>query len=191
MAIFKARYSRQGLWLLFSTCAFPIHVWTLILFFQDISWVTERTNSWDAIGVGSYGLLIAFFESVFVFVIALLLGFLVPRNWDKNKRVAVLGWLALITAVWAILDQLYFLTNFQFPSSLLQVMLKSGHPLWILNGLVLGGAILTTLLPVIRLMKSEKFGTNINAFMERITTLSALYLFLDFCGLIVVIIRNV
>ena len=68
------RYSRQGLWSLFLTCAFPLHFWTLILVFRDISWLTDRTNAWDAIGVASYGMIFAFTESVVIFLVAALLG---------------------------------------------------------------------------------------------------------------------
>ena len=69
------RYSKQGLWNLFLICAFPLHVWTIILAFRDFSWVTERTNSWDALGVVSYGLIFALIESVAVFLVALVARF--------------------------------------------------------------------------------------------------------------------
>src|SRR5512141_1446140 len=74
---FTGRYTRQGLWSLFLMCAFPLHVWALILAFRDVSWVTERTNSWDAVGVVAYGLLFTLVESVLVFGIMTLLGFLI------------------------------------------------------------------------------------------------------------------
>ena len=61
------RYTRQGLWSLFLMCAFPLHAWTLILAFRDISWLTDRTNAWDAVGVTSYGLVFAFVESMVLF----------------------------------------------------------------------------------------------------------------------------
>ena len=76
------RYSRQGLWFLFLISAFPIHFWTLILVFRDISWLTERTNAWDAIGVASYGMVFAFVESVVIFLVLALLGLLTPKQWE-------------------------------------------------------------------------------------------------------------
>lgn len=45
-------------------CAFSLHLWALILIFRDVSWVAERINMWDAIGVASYGLVLAFIESL-------------------------------------------------------------------------------------------------------------------------------
>lgn len=77
-------------------CAFPLHLWTLILSFRDFSWVTERTNAWDAVGVVSYGLLFAFVESLIIFCIMALLGFLVSSKWDEPRRIALLSTLILL-----------------------------------------------------------------------------------------------
>src|SRR3972149_6026554 len=54
------QYSKKGLWTLFLMCAFPLHVWAFILSFMDFSWVAERTNTWDALGVISYGFSLSF-----------------------------------------------------------------------------------------------------------------------------------
>ena len=97
MAIFN-RYSKSGLWLLFLTTAFPIHLWTIILVLRDFAWVTERTNAWDAVGVAAYGMVFAFIESLFVFIIVVLLGLLLPKQWDERKRLSFLG-LLIFTVV--------------------------------------------------------------------------------------------
>ena len=74
VAFFANRYSRQGLGSLFLTCAFPLHFWALLMAFRDISWVAERTNLWDAIGVLGYGLVFALVESILIFLVLALLG---------------------------------------------------------------------------------------------------------------------
>ena len=94
------RYSIQGLWSLFLMCAFPLHLWAMILIFRDMSWVIERTNVWDAIGVGSYGMIRAFVESVVVFVIFTVLGFLTPANWMIDRRIAFLSLLVILLSAW-------------------------------------------------------------------------------------------
>ena len=128
MAISESRrHSRQGLWTLFLVCAFPFHLWTIILAFRDFSWVAERTNAWDAIGVAAYGMLFALFEGLVVFLVAVLLGFLVPRIWNE-KRIALLSVLVLITALWAMMGQLYFLWNIPFPEGLIRFLAGSDHP---------------------------------------------------------------
>ena len=67
-------YKTQDVWTLFLISAFPLHVWTLLLGFQDISWLAERTNFFDALSVISYGLVFALFESLLLLVVVLLLG---------------------------------------------------------------------------------------------------------------------
>lgn len=76
----KQYYSKQEVWTLFLISAFPIHVWTYILFFWDFSWIEERSGTWNAIGVGAYALVIALIESVFVLLVALVLGFFYTKN---------------------------------------------------------------------------------------------------------------
>ena len=131
------RYSKQGLWSLFLICAFPLHVWTIILAFRDFSWVTERTNSWDAIGVVSYGLMFAFVESVLVFLVALLLGFLVSRKWAEDRRLALIGILVFIASLWAIVSYLFFMLNVSIPRESLIFVAGLEHPLRFLYEAVL------------------------------------------------------
>ena len=90
------QYSKSGLWSLFLICAFPLHIWTFILAFRDFSWVSERTNSWDAVGVVSYGLVFAFIESLMIFLIATLMGFLISQKWEEKQRITLLGTLVTI-----------------------------------------------------------------------------------------------
>jgi len=115
LSYLRQHYSKQGLWSLFVIAAFPAHVWTFVLVMRDFSWVSERTNAWDAIGVGAYGLLFAFFESAFILLMALLLGFLISKSWEEDKRNAVLAVLVLVASIWSILGQLYFLLEISFP----------------------------------------------------------------------------
>ena len=116
MAISKY-YQKKGLWLLFSAAAFPVHVWAILLIFQDLAWLAERTNMWDAVGVGAYGLTLALVESVFLFLIAFLLGFLVSTRWDPVKRISLMGTLVIIVSIWAILGQLYFMLGWSLPAA--------------------------------------------------------------------------
>ena len=190
LSYLRQHYSKQGLWSLFVIAAFPAHVWTFVLVMRDFSWVSERTNAWDAIGVGAYGLLFAFFESAFILLMALLLGFLISKSWEEDKRNAVLAVLVLVASIWSILGQLYFLLEISFPERIMNWLAASGHPLRILYAT---GSILvapTVLLPVYGTLKSEKVPGLIQGLADRISTLVGLYLFFDFIGLIIVVIRN-
>ncbi|MGB7873446.1 MAG: hypothetical protein WBL25_03605 [Anaerolineales bacterium] len=185
------RYSKQGLWSLFLVCAFPLHVWTIILAFRDFSWVTERTNSWDAIGVVSYGLIFAFIESVVVFLVATLLGFLVSKKWNEDRRISLMGILVLITSLWAIINYLYFMLNVSVPGGTILFMAGLAHPLRFIYtvSLVLVG--LSVVMPVYFVLRSEKFLKGIQGLFERLSLLTLFYLFFDFVGLVIVIVRNV
>ena len=185
------RYSKRGLWNLFLICAFPLHVWTIILAFRDFSWVTERTNSWDAIGVVSYGLILAFIESAVVLLVAALLGLLVSKKWSEDRRITLLGALAFITSLWAIADYLFFMLQVSIPGKTIVALANLTHPLRLLYGISLALVIPTVALPAYFVLRSEKFLKGIQGFFERLSLLTLFYLFFDFVGLIIVIVRNV
>ena len=189
MAIFN-RYSRSGLWLLFLSTAFPIHLWTIILVLRDFSWVAERTNAWDAVGVAAYGMIFAFIETIFVFAIIVLVGFFLPKQWEENKRIAFLSMIVFLVALWAIIGQLYFMLNIDLPSGLMMFLVRSGHPLrWIYAGLFVLVS-LTVIVPVYFFIRSEKMYRSIFNFIDRLAVLSAMYLVFDGISLVVILVRN-
>ena len=192
MANFIARrYSRQGLGTLFLTCAFPLHFWALLMAFRDISWLTERTNAWDAIGVLSYGAVFAFIESVVIFFVVALLGLTIPRQWSSDRRITFLGLLILLTSIWGMISQLLFVWNVNLPAQAVQFLRTSAHPLRILYAICLAVVLSTVLVPIYLFVRSNKSIALMRDFMERLSLISTLYLFLDFLGLVIVIIRNV
>lgn len=185
------RYSRQGLWSLFLICAFPLHFWTLILVFRDISWLTERTNAWDAIGVASYGMVFAFIESGVIFLVVALLGLLTPKQWEYDRRIAFMGLLILITSLWGIISQLLFLWNLFLPAQAIEFLRNSSHPLRIIYAACLMVVTPTILLPAYSFIRSKKAVTFMKNIMERLSLLTMFYLVFDLLGLIIVIIRNI
>jgi hypothetical protein len=183
------KYSRLGLSLLFLTCAFPLHLWTLLMAFRDIGWLTERTNLWDAVGVAAYGLIFAFVETVLVFLVLVLLGFVIPR-WDSDRRIAFLALLILITLAWGMIAQLLFIWNVPLPAPAIHFLRTSHHPLRILYEGALVIVIPTVLLPVYWFLRAKKAVPVMQNIMERISVLAAFYLIFDVVGLAIVIIRN-
>lgn len=185
------RYSKQGLWSLFLICAFPLHVWTIILAFRDFSWVTERTNSWDALGVVSYGLIFAFIESVVVFLVAILLGFLISKKWSEDRRITLMGILVFIASLWAMVSYLYFMLGWALSGETILFFAGLAHPLRFLYAISLALVAPTVALPAYFVLRSEKFLKGVQGFFERLSLLTLFYLFFDFVGLVIVIIRNV
>lgn len=184
------RYSKQGLWALFLICAFPLHAWTLILAFRDFSWVSERTNSWDAVGVVSYGLLFALVESVIIFLLAVVLGFLVSRKWGEERRIALLGTLVLIASVWAMLGYAFFLFNVQLSGETIAFLVQLAHPLRFLYAVTLAFVGTSFLIPAYFILRSDRFLQVTRGIYERISVLALFYLFFDAAGLVIVIARN-
>lgn len=184
-------YTRQTLWSLFLMCAFPIHAWAILLAFRDISWVAERSNMWDAIGVFSYGLIFAFVESLIIFLVAVLFGFLVSRFWNQDRRVILLGILILVDALWSALCQYYVLGGLSLPGGVNRFFVLSGHPVRMLYAVVIPVVSLSVVLPTYLILKSDKGFKFFQDVADRITLLTFFYLFLDFIGLIIIVIRNI
>lgn len=184
------RYTRQGLWSLFLVCAFPLHLWTLILVFRDMDWVIQRTNVWDAIGVGSYGMVFALAESLILFAGIVLLGFLTPKEWDVDRRIAFLSLLVILLSLWAVIAQLRYLWNVSLPLPLAQMIAASEHPLRLLYALYLAVVVPSVALPVYLFLRSSRSVKWIQELTERLSTLAMFYLIFDLVGLVIVIFRN-
>jgi len=155
-----------------------------------MDWVIARTNVWDAIGLGSYGLLLAFLESLILFGVVFVVGLFTPRRWEIDRRIAFLSLLVIITALWAILGQASFIWNIYLPSALRQFVTRSEHPFRLLYGMYLAFVIPTVLLPVYFFIRSNRSVKWMQELVERLSTLTLFYLFFDAAGLIIVILRN-
>jgi len=183
-------YTQTGLWYLFVMCAFPLHLWTILLVFQDVGWVTERTNSWDAVGVASYGLLFALVESILLFLVFSAIGFILPRYWKTKKRVSFIMLLVMILSIWGMIGQLLFIWNINLPWSVIHFLANSGHPLRLLYILALSIVIPTVSTPVYIFLKSEDAIARVKNIADQLSLLTGLYLLFDVIGIIIVIIRN-
>jgi hypothetical protein len=184
------RYTRGGLWSLFLMCALLQHAWTLILAFRDMAWLTARTNAWDAIGVLCYGLLFALVESLVLFVAVTLLGLLLPRSWEPERRIVLLGIFALVLSLWAMVAQLFFLANMRLSGAVVGFLIASPHPLWVIYGVLVVIVSATFVLPawaIGRPGSSLKFA---GALIEKLGLLAMFYLLFDAAALVIVVIRN-
>jgi hypothetical protein len=146
---------------------------------------------WDAIGVASYGLLNAFIESLVFFITTVLLGLFVSTKWHEDRRVALLSVLALLTSLWAIDGQAYFIWGSYIPEQMLRYVASSEHPLRLLYAAILVMVVPTIVMPVYLVLKSDRFLNLVHGFIERISLLTMLYLLFDILCLIIIIIRNV
>lgn len=175
---------------MFLTTALPLHIWTLFLSLRDFDWVTARTNSWDAVGVVSYGLLFTFFESLIVFTVTALLGFMVSSQWDEKKRIALMGALVVILSSWSILNQVYFLRAMEPAGQVIAFYVVIGRPLAALymTALMVVGA--SFAIPAYAILRFNKVEKAVLEGMDRVSILMILYLAFDAAALVIVIIRN-
>ncbi len=190
MDISNKYYSKQGLWLLFLICALPLHIWTLFLGFRDFDWVTARTNSWDAVGVVSYGLIFTFFESLIIFAITTLLGLLVSKKWDEKKRLALMGTLVIVLSLWSIFNQTYFIRAVQLSEQFISFYIGTGRPLVALYITALLFVSLSVALPTYAILTSSKVEKSILEGFDRLSTLMILYLVFDVAALFIILFRN-
>lgn len=190
MDISNKYYSKQGLWLLFLICALPLHIWTLFLGFRDFDWVTARTNSWDAVGVVSYGLIFTFFESLIIFAITTLLGLLVSKKWDEKKRLALMGTLVIVLSLWSIFNQTYFIRAVQLSEQFISFYIGTGRPLVALYITALLFVSISIALPTYAILTSSKVEKSILEGFDRLSTLMILYLVFDVAALFIILFRN-
>ncbi|HAY84899.1 MAG TPA: hypothetical protein DCY42_08260 [Chloroflexi bacterium] len=191
MQISKEKFNRGDWFRLFLVCAFPLHLWTILMVFRDVNWVAERTTSWDALGFGGYALFYTLIESLLLFGFVALLGFLIPKTWNKVLRFDVLSLVAFVLAGWAILEQLILIVFWgKLRNLAASIPFLSAKP-WPAQFLFAALVAISVAVPLLLLLRSEKVQGWVNAVLERLTLLSTLYLFFDVVGIIIIIFRNI
>lgn len=187
---FARVYTNRSLFQLFMLCVFPIHAWALLMGFRDFGWVAARTSVWDGLGLLSYSLTFALVESLGIFLILVILGFLIPHRLEADKRLTFLGTAFLVVAIWAIGGQVYSWMRYPLPTWYADLLIRTHHPFRYFWITVFSLAILSAGVPLLLLAKQNKFNTMMIEFFDRISTISSLYIFFDLVGIVIIVIRN-
>ncbi len=157
--------------------------------FNDIEFVAERTNFWDAVGYAGYSLLFALAESLLIALVLWLFSLVFPKNWEETRTISVVGSIYLILAGASMVDMaanvfsklrisrqyLYGLENFTA----------------LTYALIIGAILIALAAALLLILKNNKAEKIFGEFFERVMLLSGFYLLLDLAGLVTVIIRNV
>jgi hypothetical protein len=189
---FKKRFTFQRLANLFLVSAFPFHLWVIIMLLNDYSWITERSGVDSFVGVASLAMVYAFVESVILFALLLVVSLLLPWKWTGERVFTVLGFVALWTPIWDMLNQVMRHTEINSPAFITMWLFSTGHPVrygYILLAAVVLVVVTTTAAGIWLTSFNQKFRQWAHSFLDRITLLSALYLVLDVVGLVIIIIR--
>jgi hypothetical protein len=172
LAIFKRRFTSQGLTQIFVYSAFPIHIWALINMFRDVpSWVLYLRN-WEVVSMVAYTLSFALFETLIVLLIVVLVGMIVPKRWVVDRYIPLVSLWLVELAIMAIV----------FHNHIIQHLPK--------RNLVISYALVLAVSTFI-VLRFPKLGGALRWIAERLVVLSFLYIFFDVLGLLVVIVRNV
>ena len=189
-SFFTRAYTNKSLFQLFMLCVFPIHVWTLLMGFRDFSWVALRTNVWDALGLLSYSLAFALVETTGIFLVLVVCGFLIPNRIEAEKRLALIGTAFMVVAIWSIVGQVYSLMRYPIPGWFADFLNQTNHPFRFLWGTVFLLTTVSAIVPLAFITRQEKFKNMVIEIFDRISTLSSLYVFFDFVGIVIITIRN-
>jgi len=159
--------------------------------FRDVTWVAERTTSWDAIGFSGYALFYTLIESLLLFGFIALLSLLVPKEWNKTLRFAVLSLLAFALAGWSIMEQLILIVFWgRLQRLAVSLTFLTTSPV-VVQAIFAGLIIISVAIPLLLLRKNKKVQQGVFSLLERLTLLSGLYLFLDAVGIGIIIYRNI
>lgn len=168
---------------------FPTHFWALLMVFNDFEFVSERTNTWDAVGYAGYSLLFALAESLIFSLVIWMISLAFPQKWGERRTITVLGSIYLVLATTSIVDMLANLYN-QFRISK-QYLYGLENFTALTYALIIGAILITLTILLLLILKTKKGEGILTDIFERIMLLGYFYLFLDAAGLVIIIIRNV
>ena len=177
-SIVRTRFpSRRELALVFAACVFPVHVWTIINVLREVpAWVL-RLSAWQLVGVISYALLVALVESVLLAVALVVLGVILPQPVFGDGYVAQASMAVLVTSAWAVVAH----DN----TDVIRLWGLRQFALW---GIIYLGSIAAGYALVRTVKRLERA---LHAIVERVSTLSYVYVAADLVAIIVVIVRNI
>lgn len=178
MATFKARFpNRTDLWLTLSSILFVVNVWAIINILRAVpSWILSRTI-WEMVGIISYPLGEALFESLVFLLGLVILAFILPGKFLRDNFIAQGSLAGLIASLGMILAHLYG-DNFKVWS-----VRGFGKYVLLLLGIILVSWIL--------LLFFTRISSIIKSIVERLTPLSTLYLALDLFAVVIVVVSNI
>ena len=168
--------SRHEMLLMLSVCVFPVYAWSILNILREIpAWVL-RLSVGELIGVVSYAMAFALFESLVFLLVPLALSLILPVKLFRARFVAAGTMLVAITSAWAVLAHLN--------DRAIRLWGLKHFALW---GLVYLASVGAGYFLVRRFARVAKV---LDAVAERLVVLGVVYVALGVLGLAVVIARN-
>ncbi|MCP5101516.1 MAG: hypothetical protein GY943_38715 [Chloroflexi bacterium] len=140
------------------------------------AWILRLSIS-EMVGVIAYSQLLAFLDTLLIFIPILLLAAILPAAWLRDKFVAMGTAVAFISSAWFVVLHL----NNQIIEQRQVAVLVA----WAVSYVVVLGVI------YVLVRRNAKVESGIINFMQRLSVLSILYLFIDVVSVVIVVVRNV
>jgi len=177
----------QGLWGVFSSAAFCVFSWSLVIFFWDLPSFLLRLSLGDILGYAAYQFLFALLESLTVTIFIAALGLILPAKYLRNNIQASGTALVFAFAINSIilkerLDLINWFINVLSMNTLTATQTVTN--IWVISLIIMPlGLVMAT--------KNKRVDRVINNFVENLFVLVSLYVILGLLGILLVIFRNV
>lgn len=173
----RHRIRMQDIWLASVPIVLSVHIWSILHVFEEVpAWIIRMTL-WELLGAIAYTQAFALLESVFILVVFLFVGFILPKRWFAHRFAPATSLVVIIITLWAIAAHNY------------DKVIRNWGARDFLPWLILMMISLT--LALLLVSRSEKVKNMLTAFVERASVLSIIYLFIDSLSIIIVMVRNV
>ncbi len=177
MATYKGRLaSREDLFYAYVACSLPIFLWAFYKLFRDTpAWIL-RMSVLDILSVLAYSLAISVLESLIIWGLFVLLGFLLPEARFRRKFVPLVMAITLVSAIWAVNAQFNYAEVFDWSFS-------EALPWLVLS-------IFTIIVGYLLVLRSDRLANLIYKLVKGLSVLTSVYIILGLIGIVVVIFRN-
>lgn len=169
--------SRQDTFHVLGACVIPVFLWSLLSFLNEVPGFALRLSLWDVIGMASYILAAALVESVLLLLPLLVISALLPARFFRNHFLAFGSAIAVITSLW-IMYANYHTLDFS----------TWGVSEWLIGLALYLGSIAIALALMLRWKHVEEI---VGSVVQRVSTLSTVYIAIGLMGILIVLIRNI
>ena len=173
---------RAELGLIYSAVSVPIHTWAVLIFFHALPAYLLRMPVTSAASILAYVLSLALIESLLVTAVLVFVCLALPEKYFKRYCVPQAAWLIWVFFLWTLYPQ--------FQNSVLERLewnFTVYYAITILWAVTFVAFLFSGSLTIRRKLP---FRDGLRTAAERLSILSALYLALDLCGIIIVLGRN-
>ena len=168
--------SSRASYLIFTACAFPIHLWSIIQVLDELpAWIL-RLEVGELLGVIAYTQAFALLETLLLWGGMMLLKLFLPRRLTSDSFIPLVSALVFIHAFWsgALLYSFGTFRALGLPQLLLLLALY----------------LLTMIGTALLVLRSARIQTGLWSLLNRLTVLISLYVAIDIVSVLVILLRN-